>query len=129
MKLKSNVISNFKLVFADNFSELKDVLITDEKELENKEQFFKILEKYRLVKDQDLDSIKAVLKNWKLERLSLIDRSIIFFSIAKIKYLNFPPNKTISEAIELARMFSEKKSPKFINGVLDAWYNKHKKEA
>ena len=69
------------------------------------------------------------MKNWCLDRISYIDKAILFFALAKIKYLNYPLNTTVSEAIELAKIFSEKKSSKFVNGVLDAWYNKYFREA
>lgn len=65
--------------------------------------------------------IRPVLKNWDLERISRIDRIILWIAVAELQYvLDVPPVVAVNEAIELARTFSSHKSPSFINGVLDA---------
>ncbi|RKZ34689.1 transcription antitermination factor NusB [bacterium] len=65
--------------------------------------------------------IDKVTENWELERISMIDRSILRIGIAE--FLDFPnisPKVTIDEAVELAKEFGSADSPKFVNGVLDA---------
>ena len=67
------------------------------------------------------DLIRPVLKNWDLERISRIDRIILWIAVAEMQHvLDVPPVVAVNEAIELAREFSSQKSPSFINGVLDA---------
>lgn len=67
------------------------------------------------------DLIRPVLKNWDLERISRIDRFVLWIALAEIQcLLDVPPVVAVNEAIELARTFSSHKSPSFINGVLDA---------
>jgi N utilization substance protein B len=64
--------------------------------------------------------IRPVLKNWDLERVSRIDRIILWIAIAELQYrIDVPPVVSVNEAVELARKYSSEKSPKFINGVLD----------
>ena len=129
MKIKKDILLAFNLVFSRNFSSQDVELLDDLSEADDIEQVKKILESAIKVSENDSDEIQSVLTNWKLERLSFIDKSILFLAIGKLKYLDTPANSTISEAVELAKLFSEKKSSKFINGVLDAWYNRYKREA
>lgn len=70
---------------------------------------------------EQLDSmIEQKLRNWKLERLALIDLIILRISLVELIYFpSIPRNVIINEAIEIAHKFSSKKAGKFINGILD----------
>lgn len=60
-------------------------------------------------------------KNWRLERMPVIDRLILRMSIYELVYEpSTPPAVVIDEALELARTFSAAEAVPFINGVLDA---------
>ena len=72
-------------------------------------------------KNNELDSLQKVIKNWSLDRLSYIDKAIIFVACAEIKYMEQKPAIAINEAVELAKKYSDKKSTKFINAVIDNW--------
>lgn len=68
-------------------------------------------------------ALQSSLENWRLERLSVMDRSILRLSAAEILYLeDIPPKVSIQEAIHLAEAYGGKDSPRFVNGVLDALY-------
>ncbi len=81
--------------------------------------------------DQILESVKANLDeidrlidettlNWPLERITTIDRSILRMAVAEMIGLDEVPFKvSISEAIEIAKLFSTEESGRFVNGVLD----------
>ena len=58
--------------------------------------------------------------NWRLERMSVVDRNILRMAIYEMKEVGTPPAVVIDEALELARQFSGDESTAFINGVLDA---------
>lgn len=63
------------------------------------------------------------LTNWRLERLSVIDRNILRLAAAEMLYGNsqdVPPAVSIQEAIVLAEKYGTQESPRFVNGVLDA---------
>ncbi len=63
--------------------------------------------------------IKANLKaEWKIERVSKIDLSILKLAIYEIKYKQLPFKVVINEAVELAKKYGEDNSPKFVNGIL-----------
>ena len=67
--------------------------------------------------------------NWSIERISPVDKSILRFSIYSLLYRkDIPYNVVIDEAIEIAKLYSTKKSYQFINGILDGIQNKEIKE-
>jgi N utilization substance protein B len=77
-----------------------------------------------------LDGIDAAIRagsdNWRLERLSSVDRSILRLAVAEMLYLpETPPKVAIQEAIRLAGQYGGRDSPRFVNGVLDAIYATH----
>jgi N utilization substance protein B len=70
--------------------------------------------------DEQLDQS---LTNWRLERLSVIDRNILRLAAAEMLYgktEDVPPAVAIQEAIVLAEKYGTQESPRFVNGVLDA---------
>lgn len=63
--------------------------------------------------------IEGNLTNWKISRVSKINLTILRVAIYEIIFEESVPTKVaINEAIELAKVYSEDKSPNFINGVL-----------
>jgi N utilization substance protein B len=65
--------------------------------------------------------IAAHAKNWRLERLAIIDRLILRMAIYELLAEPETPAKVIiNEALELARTFSTDDAVPFVNGVLDA---------
>ena len=69
--------------------------------------------------DLEQEEISNNLKDWKLERLSKMDRQILRISAYEILYSDIPYKVSINEAVELSKKYSEKdESYKFINGVL-----------
>lgn len=71
---------------------------------------------------QNIDkAISKYSRNWKIGRQNVIDRNILRMAIYEIVCcLDVPNIVVIDEAIELAKKYSDKDSPSFINGVLDA---------
>ena len=67
--------------------------------------------------DRDL---AAVTTNWRLERLSAIDRSVLRLAATELRIGQTPPVTVIKEAIHLAERFGTDASARFVNGVLDA---------
>lgn len=71
-------------------------------------------------------ALESVLENWRLERLSVTDRSVLRLGAAEILFVpEVPPKVAIQEALRLAEAYGGgEDSPKFINGVLDALYKR-----
>ena len=61
---------------------------------------------------------KNLKSDWKLERISKIDLSILRLAIYEIMYKEVPFKVAINEAVELAKKYGEDTSKKFVNGIL-----------
>ena len=70
-------------------------------------------------------ALHDALENWRLERLSAIDRGILRLAAAELFYVDdVPPKVTLQEGIRLAEQYGGPDSPRFVNGVLDALYKR-----
>ena len=72
-----------------------------------------------------LDEIDALLAehshNWRVERMSLVDRNILRIAVYELQYSDDAPAQVaINEALEIAKRYSVDESVSFINGILDA---------
>lgn len=73
-------------------------------------------------KREELDAfIAEAAANWSLRRMSYTDRAILRLAVFEIVtgINKVTPAIAINEAVELAKLFSEVDSPRFVNGVLD----------
>lgn len=59
------------------------------------------------------------MKDWNIERLSKVDKAIISLGIYELLFTDTPNIVAINEAIELAKLYSDEKVVKMINGILD----------
>ena len=99
-------------VFVDNYEDnIKELDLDYIKNLlngveANKEEIAKIIEKN--------------LQNWKLDRISKVNLTILRLGVYEIAFdENVPKKVALNEAIELGKLYSDQKSVSFINGVLD----------
>jgi len=69
----------------------------------------------------DIDAtLQGVSKNWRLDRMSRVDRNILRLATCELGYtLKVPRPVIINEAIELAKRFGAEESAAFVNGILD----------
>lgn len=72
-------------------------------------------------KKAEIDSIiKENLKNWKIERISKVNLTILRLGIYEMNYVeDIPGRVALNEALELGKIYSDQKGVAFINGVLD----------
>ena len=70
---------------------------------------------------QEIDSvIEKHTDNYRLERVSAVDRSILRLAVYEIVYReDIPSPVSINEAIEVAKRFGTEESGRFVNGILD----------
>ena len=104
-----NILEQIDLYFESNkitdgeaIEYIKDVITGVEK---NKVEINNLIE-------QNLKS------NWKMERRSKIDLSLLELAIYEIKYKDIPYKVAINEAVELAKKYGEDSSKTFVNGIL-----------
>jgi leucyl-tRNA synthetase len=78
----------------------------------------------------DLDqTIRGSSENWRLERMSRLDRNILRLGLFELLYMkDIPPKVTIDEAVELAKQYGAEESGAFINGILDRIYSDLRKK-
>ena len=68
--------------------------------------------------------ISAKLQNWDLARVTFLDKLILELALTEMVRMDDVPEKvSISEAIEIAKIYSTEESPGFVNGILDAVYH------
>ena len=74
-----------------------------------------------LEKIESIDvTIEKYLQNYKLERLSAVDRNVLRLALYEILYcLDVPPVVVMNEAIDIAKKYGTEESGRFVNGVLD----------
>ncbi len=64
-------------------------------------------------------------KNWSINRMPKVDVSILRIALAEIlSNQDIPTKVSINEAIEIAKVYSDDKTPKFINGILGSIVDK-----
>lgn len=75
------------------------------------------------------ERIGDAAKNWRVERMAMIDRLVMRLALEElVAHRDSPPRVVMSEAIELARSYSGEEAAKFVNGVLDGAYRRLKDE-
>ena len=76
-------------------------------------------------KDEVDKIIEKKLNNWEMKRIAVIDKVILRMSISEMLYIDeVPPKVSITEGVEIAKVFSTDDSSSFVNGILDAVFNK-----
>ncbi len=74
------------------------------------------------IKENNIEIQGLIEKNlkadWKIDRISKIDLSLLKLAIYEIKYKEIPYKVAINESLELAKKYGEETSKNFINGIL-----------
>ena len=66
------------------------------------------------------DLIASASKNWRIDRMSRVDRNILRLGACElVAFRDVPVKVVINEAVELAKRFGTAESSAFVNGVLD----------
>jgi transcription antitermination factor NusB len=76
-------------------------------------------------KKEEVDRlIRTASQNWRLERMPILDRSILRMAVFEMLYMaDIPPKVSIDEAVELGKKYGGQDSGSFLNGVLDRVYS------
>ncbi len=75
------------------------------------------------------DIIKSRLQNWEFDRVAQVDLVLLRMGICEIFYMDdIPPKVSISEMVEISKVYSTEESSGFINGILDAVYKDYKQQ-
>ena len=70
-------------------------------------------------REELLGKMAVYSEGWKLERLSVMTKSILLLSMTEILYRDDVPTAvSINEAVDLAKKYDTEKAPAFVNGLL-----------
>jgi transcription antitermination protein NusB len=70
--------------------------------------------------DEIDDAIQSASRNWRIDRMSRVDRNILRLATCELRHSpDVPVKVVINEAVELAKRFGTTDSPAFVNGILD----------
>ena len=66
------------------------------------------------------EKVGSYLRNWSIYRLGTVERNVLRMGAWELMHhADIPAPILVNEAIDLAKFFSETKSGRFVNGVLD----------
>ena len=67
------------------------------------------------------ETIERFSSNWKLSRMSCVDRNILRIAVFELLFCtDIPPKVAINEAIDVGKRYGTEESGAFINGILDS---------
>ena len=73
--------------------------------------------------------IKIHLQNWEFDRVAQVDQILLRMGVCEIFFMDdIPPKVTISEMVEIAKIYSTEESSGFINGILDSVFKDYQQK-
>ena len=111
MDMNRNISSEMYERYCINFDSPQEVL-----------PFFKKLVKGVIDAKSEIDAIiERFSSNWKMSRMSGVDRNIMRIAVYELLFCDdIPPKVSINEAIDVGKKFGTEESGAFINGILDS---------
>ncbi len=118
----------FKLVYQHDFNEKlepENILESLAENMEIEEQKYVLTTYNDIITNFDTikDSVSKAIEGYVVTRVYKVDLAILIVAFYEINYLKEPVAVVINEAVELAKKYSNEKSPSFINGVLSKIVN------
>lgn len=108
----------FKLIFEDSINKIEDVEQSlNNHDLDGEEFIIKSLESY----NENYEKIEEIIKNAskkRYNRLSKVEKAILFLSVNEIYFMDIPHQVSINEAVELAKTYSNQMDYQMINSIL-----------
>ena len=108
----------FKLIFEDSINKIEDVerslAIHD---LDGEEFIINSLKSY----NENYEKIEEIIRNAskkRYNRLSKVEKAILFLSVNEIYFMDIPHQVSINEAVELAKTYSNQMDYQMINSIL-----------
>ena len=120
--LLSKMIDDYNPLSKKKFNFKKiEVFKNNEDKIFAKTLFSKTVNK----KEENTKIIHQLAENWDFERISTLDSILIQLAITEMtEFKSIPYKVSMNEYIEIAKIYSTKKSHEFINGILDTFLKK-----
>ena len=111
MDMQNNVSQQMLEYFCDNFPPPKKA-----------NPFFLKLVNGVLETRSEIDAlIERFSKNWKIYRMSCVDRNVMRIAVYELLHCkDIPPKVSINEAVDVGKKFGTEESGAFINGIMDS---------
>lgn len=108
----------FKLIFEDSINKIEDVEQSlNNHDLDGEEFIINSLKSY----NENYEKIEEIVRNAskkRYNRLSKVEKAILFLSVNEIYFMDIPHQVSINEAVELAKTYSNQMDYQMINSVL-----------
>lgn len=117
----------FRLIYSQEIQKSDDIeeqieLYIEANEITDKSAIEYINDVVKGIKSNQEEIEKKIQKNlkadWKIERISKVDLSLLKLAIYEIKYKEIPYKIIINEVVELSKQYGEEQSKNFVNGIL-----------
>jgi len=83
--------------------------------------FLKLVNGVLGAKDQIDALVERFSQNWKINRMSCVDRNVMRIAVYEMIYCDdIPPKVSINEAVDIGKKFGTQESGAFINGIMDS---------
>ena len=120
-ELAFRLIYSLEIQKTENLEEQIDLYLECEEVEENEAKEY-IKDAVLGIKENIIDIQGLIEKNlksdWKIDRISKIDLSLLKLAIYEIKYKKIPYKVAINECLELSKKYGEESSKNFVNGIL-----------
>ncbi|NQT10454.1 MAG: transcription antitermination factor NusB [Desulfobacteraceae bacterium] len=111
MDMRKNDSQEIVEFFCNNFIHSKNVLPF----------FLKLVNGVIHTRPETDSIIERFSSNWKMSRMSCVDRNIIRIAVYELLFCSDIPSKvSMNEAIDIGKKFGTEESGAFINGILDS---------
>lgn len=104
--------NQFNTEFIDNYA------INNNIEKDSMSYTYELLLEYFDNKDKIEDIINREEKNYKFNRIPLIDKCVVRLALVEIECLDIPVGVAINEAVEISKIYSGVDSYKVVNSLL-----------
>ena len=117
----------FRLIYSQEIQKEENIeeqieLFLEANEVQEKNAIEYINDTVKGIEENKAEILALIEKNlktdWKVERISKVDLSLLKLAIYEIKYKNLAFKIVINEVVELAKKYGEDQSKNFVNGIL-----------
>ncbi len=117
----------FKLIYSQEIQKEENIeeqieLFIESNDIQDNNAIEYIKDTIKGIETNKKEIIELIEKNlkadWKVERISKVDLSLLKLAIYEINYKKLPFKVVINEVVELAKKYGEDQSKNFVNGIL-----------
>lgn len=121
-EIAMKIIYQIKLLSKSNLDYNIDTLMKEQIDIKN--EFVNELVNGYCSREKEIEKLaNKYMKDWTIDRLNMVDQSILSIGIYELIFTKTPSIVSINESLELSKKYSDLEVTKMINGVLDSIYH------